>query len=110
MSKLLDYPIDALVAAARRTLSDEIRRLRRASAAAKSTPEGMLPPEYQKNLIAACKAAGDLKKVDIAEQVAKKRRLKLLLPNMSDDQLDHMEQLLRQGVDPEEAAARVTGN
>ncbi len=109
MKKLLDHDIDSLVAAARRTLADEIARLRRASAA-RARDGTLLGEDYQKNLIAACKVAGDLKKVDIAEQVAKKKRLALLLPQMSEDQLEQMERLLREGVDPVEAASSVLGN
>jgi hypothetical protein len=107
----LDHPIDALVAAARKTLEVEIRRLRQASLEAKTKSEtGMLNPEYQRNLIAACKVAGDLKKVDIAEQSAKKKRLAQLLPQLSEHQLEQMESLLRKGVDPEEAVSTVLGN
>jgi hypothetical protein len=97
--RLLDHPIDALVAAARKTLAVEIARLRRASASAARTG-GLLGEDYQKNLIAACKVAGDLKKVDIAEQTAKKKRLAALLPQMSDAELDDMERKLRAGEDP----------
>lgn len=108
-TKLLDHPIDALVAAARKTLEVEIRRLRHASAA-RARGGTMLGEDYQRNLIAACKVAGDLKKVDIAEQTAKKKRLAQLLPELSDDQLERIEALLRKGTDPEEAMTMVLGN
>lgn len=97
-TKLLDTPIDQLIAAARKTLHTEIARLRRASLEA--ADEGkLLKWEHQANLVKACQVAGQLKKVDIAEQTEKKKRLARLLPQMSDAELDEMERKIRAGED-----------
>lgn len=97
-TKLLDTPIDQLIAAARKTLNVEIGRLRRASQQSAEAGE-LLGEKHQANLIQACKVAGDLKKVDIAEQTEKKKRLAKLLPQMSDAELDEMERKIRAGED-----------